>query len=247
MRFSFLPLVLTSWSSIAGPEPAESKETIAARELMVRTIETRGITDARVLDALRKTPRHLFVPAEYRSLAYSDRPLPIGSDQTISQPYIVAIMTELARPTSKSKALEIGTGSGYQAAVLSKLVRSVHSIEIVPELADRARKDLAALGYSNVTVITGDGYRGLPKEAPFDVILVTAAPSMVPQPLVDQLAVGGRLVIPVGSSDQELILIERTAAELVRKSIIPVMFVPMTGEAAKAKVPEVDPRKKSDP
>ena len=194
-------------------------------------IAARGVKDPRVLEAMRETPRHLFVPESLRAYAYEDRPLPIGHRQTISQPYIVAFMTELLRPEPDDVVLEIGTGSGYQAAVLSSLVKTVVSIEILPELADQAKVQLAAAGRNNVQVITGDGYRGLPERAPFEGIIVTAAPPEVPAALVEQLAVGGRLVIPVGEGIQELLVIERTSSGVTRRSVLPVRFVPMTGEA----------------
>ena len=194
-------------------------------------IAARGVKDPRVLEAMRETPRHLFVPESLRAYAYEDRPLPIGHRQTISQPYIVAFMTELLRPEPDDVVLEIGTGSGYQAAVLSSLVKTVVSIEILPELADQAKVLLAAARRNNVEVITGDGYRGLPERAPFEGIIVTAAPPEVPAALVEQLAVGGRLVIPVGEGIQELLVIERTSSGVTRRSVLPVRFVPMTGEA----------------
>ncbi len=194
-------------------------------------IAARGVKDPRVLEAMRETPRHLFVPESLRAYAYEDRPLPIGHRQTISQPYIVAFMTELLRPEPDDVVLEIGTGSGYQAAVLSSLVKTVVSIEILPELADQAKVQLAAAGRNNVQVIIGDGYRGLPGRAPFEGIIVTAAPPEVPAALVEQLAVGGRLVIPVGEGIQELLVIERTSSGVTRRSVLPVRFVPMTGEA----------------
>jgi protein-L-isoaspartate(D-aspartate) O-methyltransferase len=198
------------------------------RARMVRTqIAARGISNERVLEAMRAVPRHLFVPEIMRADAYRDGPLPIGSGQTISQPYIVAAMTELVDPKAGDRVLEIGTGSGYQAAVLSGLVEKVYSIEILPELAERARRALAALGYENVVVVTGDGYKGLPEEAPFDGIVVTAAPKEVPKPLLEQLRVGGRLVIPVGERDQVLKVLERTKDGVRTKSIFPVRFVPM--------------------
>ena len=206
----------------------------AERAEMVRSqIATRDIRDPRVLEAMREVPRHRFVPLDYRDRAYLDRPLPIGLRQTISQPYIVAVMTELLRPESTDRVLEIGTGSGYQAAVISRLVAKVYTIEIVPELAERAAKTLAELGYSNVEVTSGDGYRGIPSEAPFDGILVTAAPDEIPQPLIDQLAVGGRMVIPVGNFYQQLIVVEKTDAGIRKRSVFPVRFVPMTGEATR--------------
>ena len=195
-----------------------------------RQIAARGVDNPRVLDAMRTVPRHLFVPVDARPYAYRDHPLAIGYRQTISQPFIVALMTELLEPKRDHKVLEIGTGSGYQAAVLSLLVKQVFSIEIVEPLAARAAADLERHGYANVTVIAGDGYQGLPGEAPFDGIIVTAAPPYVPQPLVDQLAVGGRMVIPVGDHYQELKLLERTPRGVEERRVLPVRFVPMTGE-----------------
>jgi protein-L-isoaspartate(D-aspartate) O-methyltransferase len=194
-------------------------------------IAARGVRDERVLAALRRVPRHRFVPEAERAGAYEDHPLPIGSFQTISQPYIVAVMSELARLKPGARVLEVGTGCGYQAAVLAELGTEVHSIEIVPELAASARETLRALGYERVNVITGDGYRGLPERAPFDAILVAAAADHVPQPLLDQLAVGGRLVIPVGSEFQRLRVLERSARGIEDLPVFDVRFVPMTGEA----------------
>lgn len=204
----------------------------AARDDMVTSqIAARGVRDARVLAAMRTVPRHEFIPLELRSLAHADRPLPIEHNQTISQPYIVALMTELAQLDERSRVLEIGTGSGYQAAVLAEVAADVFSIEIVEPLAVSAAATLTRLGYGNVRVRHGDGYRGWPEEAPFDAILVTAAPPSVPEPLREQLAVGGRLVVPVGVRHQELLVIERTADGFSERSVIPVRFVPMTGEA----------------
>jgi protein-L-isoaspartate(D-aspartate) O-methyltransferase len=201
----------------------------ARSEAMVREqIESRGVRDPRVLAALREVPRHRFVPREWRARAYQDGPLPIGKGQTISQPYIVAVMTELLRPEPGDRVLEIGTGSGYQAAVLARLVPQVYSIEIVPELAERARATLKELGVENVEVVTGDGYRGLPDRAPFDGILLTAAPREVPEPLLEQLAIGGRLVAPVGTTDQELRVLERTPDGIRTERLFPVRFVPFT-------------------
>ena len=203
-----------------------------ARARMVREqIAARGIRDPRVLAAIAKVPRHELVPPEERAAAYDDRPLPIGLGQTISQPYVVAYMTEQLRLRGDGRVLEVGTGSGYQAAVLGELAREVWSIEIVPELGERAAADLKRLGYENVHVRVGDGYRGWPEHAPFDAIIVTAAPGHVPQPLIDQLALGGRLVLPVGEWDQELLRIERDASGLRREHLIGVRFVPMRGEA----------------
>jgi protein-L-isoaspartate(D-aspartate) O-methyltransferase len=199
--------------------------------MVMSQIAARDIRDARVLAAMREVPRHRFVPIDQRDRAYLDHPLPIGLGQTISQPYIVAAMTQLLRPEATDRVLEIGTGSGYQAAVVSRLVAKVYSIEIVPELAERAAKTLSELGYTNIEVSTGDGYRGMPDKAPFDGILVTAAPEEIPAPLIEQLAVGGRMLIPVGDFFQELTVVEKTESGIRTRSVFPVRFVPMTGEA----------------
>jgi len=204
----------------------------ARRRMVQRDLRGRDIDNALVLEVMGRVPRHLFVPESIREAAYADRPLPIGEDQTISQPYIVALMTQLVDPKKTSRALDIGTGSGYQAAVLAEICKEVHSIEIVKRLADRAKKRLADLGYKNITVRHGDGYQGWKDKAPFDVIIVAAAPDHVPQPLIDQLAPGGKLVIPVGRYFQELLLIEKKKDGTVeRRSVLPVRFVPMTGKA----------------
>jgi protein-L-isoaspartate(D-aspartate) O-methyltransferase len=215
------------------PEAAEPAGFTEARRRMVeRQLRSRDITDARVLSVMGRVPRHRFIARELDAEAYDDHPLPIGHGQTISQPYIVALMTQLAKPRPDSRALDIGTGSGYQAAILAELCKEVYSIEIVAPLAEEARKRLAELGYKNVTVRAGDGYRGWREHAPFDLIIVAAAPDHVPQPLVDQLAPGGRLVLPVGGYPQHLMLIEKQKDGTVhRKNVAPVMFVPMTGEA----------------
>jgi protein-L-isoaspartate(D-aspartate) O-methyltransferase len=201
------------------------------REAMVRQqMEARGIRDARVLAAFRQTPRHEFVPPALRPSAYADHPLPIGHDQTISQPYIVALMTELLAVQAGHRVLEIGTGSGYQTAILAQLAGQVHSIEIVEPLAAAARQRLAALGYRNVQVRAGDGYQGWKEAAPFDRIILTAAPPRVPQALLDQLKPGGILVAPVGSQaeNQELVVITKdTRGRLQRRAVLPVRFVPM--------------------
>jgi len=213
-------------SSPAGPDYS------SLRKVMVDSqIAARGVTDTLVLRAMRTVPRHLFVPPAYRAYAYSDQPLPIGEEQTISQPYIVALMTELLELKGGERVLEIGTGSGYQAAVLAEIAGEVYSIEIIDALASSAAARLDSLGFKNVRVFHGDGYRGWPDRAPFDGIVVTAAPDHVPDPLKEQLKAGARLVIPVGSLSQELMVITRTADGYDSRSVIPVRFVPMTGEA----------------
>ena len=211
-----------------GPPQDAFRQTRQA--MVAEQIAARGVKDPRVLDAMRTVPRHEFVPEASRADAYLDSPLPIGHGQTISQPYIVALMTELARPSPTDRVLEVGTGSGYQAAVISRLVARVFSVELVEPLAASAATALRRLGYANVTVRSGDGYLGWPDEAPFDVILVTAAPEVVPAALVAQLRPGGRLVVPVGAVHdvQDLQLIEKDAdGRVSTRSVIPVRFVPM--------------------
>jgi protein-L-isoaspartate(D-aspartate) O-methyltransferase len=210
------------------------------RERLVRRyLEAQGIEDPRVLGAMRRVPRHLFVPESHRDDAYLDRPLPIGKGQTISQPYIVALMTQAARITQQDRCLDIGTGSGYQAAILAELCASTYSIEYVPELAEFAKANLRKLG-SAVHLRTGDGYRGWPEAAPFDTIIVAAAPEKVPQPLLDQLALGGRLVIPVGATGtvQRLTLWLRrelgsSNAAFERRTLADVRFVPFVGDGTR--------------
>ncbi len=194
-------------------------------------IERRGVRDLRVLEVLKSIPRHLFVPEDLRPRAYEDGPLPIGGGQTISQPYIVAFMTEAIRPGPGDRVLEVGTGSGYQSAVLASLVAEVFTIEIRADLAEAARKRIEGLGLRNVVFGIGDGSLGWPEHAPYDGILVTAAPGEVPGALEDELAPSGRLVIPVGTDDQVLIRITRTEAGFERRPLLPVRFVPMAGEA----------------
>jgi protein-L-isoaspartate(D-aspartate) O-methyltransferase len=201
-------------------------------EMVATQIEARGVKDKAVLAAMRKVPRHRFVPAVFAGLAYIDGPLSIGEGQTISQPYIVAWMTELIEPKRKMRVLEIGTGSGYQAAVLAECVEEVDSIEVIPALGQKAEAVLRELGYRNVRVRIGDGYEGWPERAPYDAIILTAAPPRhVPKPLLDQLKSGGRLVAPVGRGDQDLVQITRTSTGFLRKVLAPVRFVPMTGKA----------------
>jgi len=203
------------------------------RSMVLNQLRNRDITDQKVLAAMGNVPRHRFVPLALRPMAYNDGPLPIGYKQTISQPYIVAYMTEALGLKPGAKVLEIGTGSGYQAAVLAEIAGEVYTIEIVPELAKSAGETLESLGYRNIHVRAGDGYKGWPEQAPFDAIIVTAAPDHIPQPLIDQLAPGGKLVIPVGTGNQELMLLTRTASGVVSRRTIGVRFVPMTGEAEK--------------
>jgi protein-L-isoaspartate(D-aspartate) O-methyltransferase len=212
---------------------AQNADWEQVRQRMVQQqMKIRDIHDPRVLATMRNVPRHKFVPRALQSQAYADRALPIEQGQTISQPYIVALMTQLALPGAKDRALDVGTGSGYQAAVLAELVDKVYSIEILQPLAESASERLEKLGYHNVQVRCGDGYRGWPEQAPFDVIIVAAAPDHIPQPLIDQLAPGGRLVIPVGTYRQELVIVVKDAAgTITRRKVAPVAFVPMTGEA----------------
>lgn len=221
--------LLPAWLVTAFSSSMNGQDWDALREQMVRLqIERRGVRNRAVLQAMRDVPRHLFVPDALRRSAYDDHPLPIGHGQTISQPYIVAAMTEMLDPKPTDRVLEIGTGSGYQAAVLAKLVKHVYTIEIVEPLGREAQARLAALGYRNVSVRIGDGYLGWPEEAPFDKILLTAAPPDVPQKLIEQLRPGGRLVAPVGTGWQELVVIDKDAKGNVRRRTeFPVMFVPM--------------------
>ena len=213
-----------------GSTQQDPYEELRSR-MVERDIAARGVSDPEVLSAMRMVPRHEYVPPALIPRAYEDRPLPIGMNQTISQPYIVALMTELAQIEPGDRVLEIGTGSGYQAAVLSVLADRVFTIEILEELSEAAAQRLKTLGHSNIEFRAGDGYRGWPEEAPFDAIVVTAAPPHVPRPLIDQLALGARLIIPVGTGYQELLVIERTADGIEQRRSIPVRFVPMTGEA----------------
>jgi protein-L-isoaspartate(D-aspartate) O-methyltransferase len=215
-----------------APVPAADPLVAARNKLVDTTIVDRGVKDARVIAAMRRVPRHELVPADQRPHSYEDRPLPIGFEQTISQPYIVAVMTEAAQLRPGAKVLEVGTGSGYQAAVLLEVGAEVYSIEIVEPLAKRTHELLARLGYrEKLHLRIGDGYRGWPEAAPFDAIIVTAAPKEVPKPLIEQLAVGGRLVIPVGDKDQQLKVITRGPTGATSETLFDVRFVPMTGEA----------------
>ena len=215
--------------------PLEATDPFAEkREKMVHEqIEARGIKNQTVIQALRKVPRHLFIPENYRDMAYDDAPIPIGEGKTISQPYIVAYMTEALKIRPTYRILEIGTGSGYQSAILAELAREVYSIEILPELAQRAQQLLGTLGYSNVHIRIGDGYLGWPEKAPFDAIILTAAPPSIPSPLLDQLSEGGRLIAPVGIDFQQLVLLRKTKEGIQKQNLLPVRFVSMTGLARK--------------
>ncbi len=218
-----------------GQQAAPGTDFAAQRQLMVQQqLMARGVHEERVLAAMAKVPREEFVPTDERAAAYSDNPLPIGYDQTISQPYIVAFMTEQLHPKPSDRVLEIGTGSGYQAAILAELAAEVYTIEIAEPLAKNAEATLARLGYKNVHLKTGDGYQGWPENAPFDAIIVTCAPDRVPRPLTDQLKDGGRMIIPVGDRfAQELYLLEKKNGQLKESAVLPVRFVPMAREAQK--------------
>ncbi len=211
-------------------QPEETDWKMQREKMVSEQIEAHGVKDPLVLESMRSVARHLFVPENYRDTAYYDSPLPIGDSQTISQPYIVALMSELLEVSEGEKVLEIGTGSGYQAAVLAAMGVEVRSIEIRPRLCAHAKQTLSELSYDSVEVRCGDGYGGWPEEAPFDGIIVTAAPERVPDPLLEQLGLGARMVIPVGDFYQELKVITRTSDGFDERSVIPVRFVPMTGE-----------------
>lgn len=200
-------------------------------DMVENQIVSRGINDARVIKAMLKVKRHLFVPKEYLDSAYSDKPIPIEKEQTVSQPYMVALMTELLNPSPGKKILEIGTGSGYQSAILAETGCDLYTIEIIEDTAANARKTLEKLGYSNIKYRIGDGYRGWEENAPFEGIIVTAAPADIPDKLIEQLSQGGRMIIPVGDLSQELLLIENTNEGVKRKKITAVRFVPMTGQS----------------
>lgn len=234
----FWPVLLIA-TACAESEPDLGENFTRERAAMVeRQLKLRGIRDETVLRAMGKVPRHEFVPEARVSEAYEDYPLPIGFEQTISQPYIVAAMTELLRLEPGDRVLEVGTGSGYQAAVLAELAAEVYSIEIIPPLGREAGERLKRLGYKNVHVRVGDGYLGWPEQAPFDAVIVTCAPDHVPAPLVEQLKVGGRMCIPVGDAgDQQLYLLTKTpAGKLATETIFPVRFVPLVRKAPEARL-----------
>jgi protein-L-isoaspartate(D-aspartate) O-methyltransferase len=210
-----------------------NSHTWAAKQMVETQIAARGITNPRLLAAMAAVPRHHFMPEEMRGHAYEDRPLPIGYGQTISQPYIVAFMTDALRLQPADKVLEIGTGSGYQTAIFAEMAAEVYTIEIIEALARQAAEALREAGYDNVKTRIGDGYGGWPEAAPFDAIMVTCAPDAIPAPLIRQLAEGGRMIIPVGPREapQQLVLLRKTGGEIERHEVLPVRFVPMTGEA----------------
>ena len=229
-------LVIGTMACSSSSAELQSPPFDAARARMVSDqLKARDIRDERVLNAMLKVPRHMFVPAALQGQAYTDSPLPIGYDQTISQPYIVAFMTQSLNIEPGSRVLEIGTGSGYQAAILGVLAREVYTIEIVQPLAERARATLAEQGHQNVHVRHGNGYLGWPEHAPFDRVMVTAAPDEVPPALVKQLKVGGLMAIPVGTASQELRILRRTATRMETLDTLPVRFVPMTGKPGAAR------------
>ncbi|MBC8176049.1 MAG: protein-L-isoaspartate(D-aspartate) O-methyltransferase [Desulfobacteraceae bacterium] len=223
----FLILILLSFSTCSAQEEIDFTRL---REAMVnRQIMDRGVNDPDVIKAMRKVPRHLFVPQENRRFSYADHPLPIGEGQTISQPYIVAFMTEVLKLKPGERVLEIGTGSGYQAAVLAEIINEVYSIEIIQALGESARETLGALGYKNVHIKIGDGHKGWPQKAPFDAIIVTCAPEKIPRPLVEQLKEGGRMIIPVGrrGTVQKLVRAVKRGGQLKTEDVMLVRFVPM--------------------
>lgn len=223
-------IILFIWLSLLLPSFQEDPFIKQREAMVVETIENRGVNNRAVLKSMRTVKRHLFVPDNVVSAAYTDRPLPIGYGQTISQPYIVAYMTEIINPKPEHKVLEIGTGSGYQAAVLAEIVKDVYTIEIVPELGKAATARLEKLGYDNVHVKVSDGYFGWPEHGPYDAIVVTAAAEFVPPPLLEQLKEGGKIIIPIGSPymNQSLMLVEKKGEKVTTKNLMPVMFVPFT-------------------
>jgi protein-L-isoaspartate(D-aspartate) O-methyltransferase len=236
---AFAVAVLATLAVLVGQTLSDDRDSPADQahrnRMVSMQIESRDVTDAAVLHAMRTVPRHLFVPAAQRFLAYDDTALPIGDGQTISQPYIVALMTAAIHPRKEMRVLEVGTGSGYQAAVLASCVGEVDSIEVIPALGHRAASLVKRLGYKNVRVWIGDGFDGWPERAPFDAILLTAAPDQVPQPLLEQLKVGGRLVAPLGRDFQQLVVITKTPTGNKSDVLAAVRFVPMTGKASAEK------------
>ncbi|MFC2087376.1 protein-L-isoaspartate(D-aspartate) O-methyltransferase [Bacteroidota bacterium] len=232
----FLLSLLIAFASFSCVHSQSEEEFAKERKQLVYTqLKPSGISDENVIDAMLSVKRHRFVPESYKAYSYLNRPLPIGYNQTISQPYIVAYMTQILKLTKNSKVLEIGTGSGYQAAILAELCDSVYSIEIIKELGIKAKNTLHDLGYTNIRLKIDDGYMGWPEHAPFDAIIVTCAPSKIPEPLKDQLAEGGSMIIPVGEEDsvQLLYLLKKQKGKLEEHAILPVRFVPMTDSERK--------------
>ena len=223
-------ILITACGKEHRMEASSEKLEILRNNMVESQIISRGVKDPLVIKAMKTVPRHLFIPNDNPSYAYLDEPRPIGEGQTISQPYIVAFMTEQLKLKPNYKVLEIGTGSGYQAAVLAQIVDSVYTIEIIPELAQKAKEVIKELGYNNIVVIEGDGYNGWPSKAPFDAIIVTAAPSKIPPPLLEQLKNGGRMVLPVGEYVQELVVVNKNENGISMENVLPVRFVPMTGK-----------------
>jgi protein-L-isoaspartate(D-aspartate) O-methyltransferase len=216
---------------LVTPAGAADGFEMLRRSMVEQQVRQRGITQPEVLSAMEQVPRHLFVPDSLRTEAYSDQPLVLGQGRTVYQPYVVALMTSLLGLKRGDKVLEVGTGSGYHAAVLSRIAREVYSIEIVPTVASQATKRLSVLGYHNVEVRVGDGYRGWPEKGPFDAILLSAAPTQIPKPLLDQLREGGKMVAPVGGFFQDLLVITKTSEGLEKRTVIPVRLSPMKGRA----------------
>lgn len=232
MELIVLALTLLSFLILINFSTDDNDANAVKRWNMVeKQVISRGIQNSKVIQAMLKVPRHKFVPEDLRDSAYNDSPLPIGMEQTISQPYIVALMTELLNPKGGEKILEVGTGSGYQTAVIAETGCEVYTVEILEPIAEKAKQILKALGYENIHFKIGDGYRGWEEHAPFDAIIVTAAPDHIPQPLINQLKVKGRMIIPVGALYQDLLLIRKTEKGVDMKTVTPVRFVPMTGEA----------------
>ena len=225
--FSFLLLLI--FCTISNSSPRENLFSDLREKMITNQIVARGIKDTQVIEAMRKVPRHFFVPENSRESAYDDRPLPIGEGQTISQPYIVAFMTEALDLSPEDKVLEIGTGSGYQAAILAEIVREVYTIEIRPKLGETAQERLEEMGYKNIFVKIVDGYKGWPEKAPFHAVIVTCAPEKIPRPLIDQLTDGGRMIIPVGEKRgiQKLVLLRKEKGMIMKKAVMDVLFVPM--------------------
>lgn len=244
-----LGLALLLGASAIGVATSEDRYTKARLEMVEKQIKRRGVNDEKVLAAMSLVPRHEFARDAWRPEAYDDKPLEIEHEQTISQPYIVAFMTQLLELKGGEKVLEIGTGSGYHSAVLSRIAKRVYSMEIIPPLAHKAQRTLRRLGYLNVDVRIGDGYKGWPEQAPFDAILLSAAPPVVPEPLIEQLRIGGKMVVPVGSPGlQDLLVITRTATGHERQKMEPVRMVPMTGEVQQVgKPPKKPPATKPSP